>query len=180
MPAGIGLAFVLVTTSVFGYILPVPKTITVTPPTGTFNCNQSYTVRAQVLDQDGKPIKHLAVTWSFASSPSTHDTIHPSSSKTNKNGVAKTSIKFACTLGDRVIKATTDGISGFAMVHVKLRGFHQQVLGITGVPGGTLPNTSTLAADASTDGPPSPAVPVIVALLAASAIIVRRLAFARR
>ena len=181
LPAGIGLAFLL-TTSVFGYIHPVPKTITVTPPFGTFNCNQSYTVRAQVLDQDGKPIKHLAVTWSFASSPSSHDRIHPSTSKTNKHGVASTSIRFACTLGDRVIKATTDGISGSAVVHVRLRGSGQHVLGITGTPGGTptLPNTSTLPADASTDGTLSPAVPVIVALMAALAMIVRRLTLIRR
>ena len=180
LPAGIGLAFLL-TTSVFGYHRQVPKTITVTPPFGTFNCNQSYNVTAIVLDQHGKPIKNLTVRFSFAHTPSSHDRIQPSTDKTNKHGLAVTSIKFACTRGDRVIKATTDGISGFAVVHVRV-GSGQHVLGITGTPGGstTLPNTSTLPADAPTDGPPSPAVPVLVALLVASAIVVRRLTLARR
>jgi hypothetical protein len=183
LPAGIGLAF-LMTTSVFGYVRHVPKTITVSPSSGTFTCDQWYTVRAKVLDQDGKPIKNLTVRWSFAHTPSSDDRIQPSTSKTNKHGVAVTSIKFACKLGERVIKATTDGISGFALVHVRLRGFDQHVLGITGTPGGTggtLPNTSTSAAiDPPAADQPIPVVPAIIALLAALAIVVRRLTLARR
>jgi hypothetical protein len=176
--AGIGLAFAMAT-SVFGYVTQVPHSITVSPSSPTFTCGSSHVVRAQVLDPDGLPIKQLTVKWSFGQSPSSHDKIRPATSKTNAHGVATTRVTLACVLGDRVIRSTVNGITGSAVVHVT--GDDQHVLGTTGTPGGgTLPNTSTLAADASTDGPPSPAAPVIVALLAASAIIVRRLAFARR
>jgi hypothetical protein len=177
--AGIGLAFAMAT-SVFGYVTQVPHSITVSPSSSTMTCGRSYVVRAQVLDLDGLPIKQLTVTWSFGQSPSSLDRIKPATSKTNANGVATTRVKLACVLGDRVIRSTVGGITGSAVVHVNIPE-GQGVLGTTGTPGGgTLPNTSTLAADTSTDGLPNPAVPAIVVLLATWAIFVRRFAFARR
>ena len=176
--AGIGLAFATAT-SVFGYTTQVPHTITVTPSLGTFTCGVFHIVRATVLDQDGKPIKGLTVTWSFASSPSANDKIKKTTSKTNTHGVAATRVKLACVLGDRVIMATTDGISGTAVVHVK--GDEQHVLGTTGTPGTPgLPNTSTSPSGTPSDGPLAPAIPAVLTFVATLAILVRRFAFTRR
>lgn len=178
--AGTGLALAMAT-STFAYVTQVVHTITVSPSIDTFTCAHFHVVRAQVLDLDGLPIKHLAVTWSFGHSTSTLDTIQKTTTKTNSHGVATTRVKLGCVLGDRQINATADGITSSAVVHVKLPD-NQQVKGITGTPGGTpgLPNTSTLAADASIKDLPSPAVPAIVVLLAALALILRRFALARR
>ncbi len=102
-----------------------------------------------MLDQDGKPIKGVTVTWSFATSPSNADRILQATSKTNKDGVARTMVKLACVAGDRVIKATAGNISGTAVIHVNLGhpGKPQgAVLGLTSV---RLPDTSLVVVDAS-------------------------------
>jgi hypothetical protein len=109
------------TSSTFAYAGQVPTTITVTPSKLTLKCDKWYSVRATVLDQNGNPIKGLRVTWSFASSPSSKDKFDDTSTKTNSHGVAKTKVKLACKPGQRVLKATADGISGTAAVQVKLR-----------------------------------------------------------
>jgi hypothetical protein len=98
----------------------VPTLITVTPSSLTFLCGHPEAVDATVLDQDGLPIKQATVTWSFTSSPSDQDRILQATSKTNKDGVAKTMVKLACVAGDRSITATTGGISGSAVIHVDL------------------------------------------------------------
>ena len=119
--AGIGLVFAM-TSSVFAYHGQVPTTIVVTPSKGTFKCDQWYTVRATVLDQNANPIKGLKIKWSIDPSVSSHDKIDPKTSKTNRHGVAKTRVKLSCKKpDDRFIKATADGISISAVVHVKLR-----------------------------------------------------------
>ncbi len=202
--AGIGILFAM-TTSVFAYGPQVPTIITVSPSSGTLKCDRWYIVRATVLDQDGKPIKHLTVTWSLTSSPSSNDQIKPAASKTNGRGVAKVLANLACVAGDRVITATTDGISGSAVLHVDVTrhgndedGSNNSVAAGTAVSAGTratlgqaagavlgisahsLPSTSTLAADASLDSLPLPAIPAAVALLAAVGFILRRFALSRR
>ena len=108
------------TTSVMAYGPQVPTLITVTPSSMTFLCGHPEAVEATVLDQDGKPIKQVTVAWSFTSSPSTQDRFLQTTSKTNKDGVAKSMVKLACVAGDRVLTATAGGVSGSAVVHVDL------------------------------------------------------------
>ncbi len=194
--AGIGLALAL-TSSVSAYVGQVPTTITLTPFRGIVPCGHYYSVVATVLDQNGKPIKHLTVNFAITSSPSSHDKLKPVWDKTNKHGQAKVFIKYACVIGNRVITATADGISASTVVYVKLRPHHHHhdedsdhhngdgdkklsagaVLGIDAV---SLPNTSTLPAVASTDTTPAPVVPALLAFLVAAAIVLRRLALSRR
>jgi hypothetical protein len=107
-------------TSVAAYGPQVPTLITVTPSSLTFLCGHPEAVEATVLDQDGLPIKQATVTWSFTSSPSSNDRYLQGTSKTNKDGVARSMVKLACVAGDRVLTATTGGISGSAVVHVDL------------------------------------------------------------
>ena len=107
-------------TSVAAYGPQVPTLITVTPSSLTFLCGHPEAVEATVLDQDGLPIKQATVTWSFTSSPSSNDRFLQGTSKTNKDGVARSMVKLACVAGDRVLTATTGGISGSAVVHVDL------------------------------------------------------------
>jgi hypothetical protein len=141
-------------------------------------------VTATVLDQDGLPIKGVAVTWSFSSSPSSDDRILKKTSKTNTAGVAKTLVKLACVAGDRVIRATAGGVSGSATVHV--------VLGKPGKPKGavlgntatrsfgdaTLPNTTTASGvpggDASALFAPSALIVMLLILAFAGTFLLRR------
>jgi Bacterial Ig-like domain (group 1) len=106
--------------SVMAYGPQVPTLVTVTPSSLTFLCGHPEAVDATVLDQDGLPIKGAIVSWSFTSSPSSQDRFLQATSKTNKDGVAKTMVKLACVAGDRSITATTGGVSGSAVVHVDL------------------------------------------------------------
>ena len=76
----------LVSTSVFAYVTQVPTLVTVTPSSETMRCGHPTVVEATVLDQAGKPIKHLAVTWAFTSSPSSGDQIKIVSKQTNGRG----------------------------------------------------------------------------------------------
>jgi hypothetical protein len=106
--------------SVMAYGPQVPTLVTVTPSSLTFLCGHPEAVEATVLDQDGLPIKGVIVSWSFTSSPSGQDRFLQTTSKTNKDGVAKSMVKLACVAGDRSITATTGGVSGSAVVHVDL------------------------------------------------------------
>jgi hypothetical protein len=107
-------------TPVMAYGPQVPTLVTVTPSSLTFLCGRPEAVEATVLDQDGLPIKQVTVAWSFTSSPSSQDRFLQSTSKTDKDGVATSMVKLACVAGDRVLTATTGGISGSAVVHVDL------------------------------------------------------------
>lgn len=106
--------------SVMAYGPQVPTLVTVTPSSLTLLCGHPEAVEATVLDQDGLPIKGAIVSWSFTSSPSSQDRFLQTTSKTNKDGVAKSMAKLACVAGDRAITATTGGVSGSAVVHVDL------------------------------------------------------------
>jgi hypothetical protein len=195
--AGIGLALAL-TSSVSAYVGQVPTFITLNPFRATVPCGHYYSVVATVLDQNGKPIKHLTVNFAITSSPSSHDKLKPTTKQTNKHGQAKVFIKYACKVGNRTITATVDGLSASTVVYVKLRSHHHHdddedndhhdgdsdkklsagaVLGIDAV---SLPNTSTSPAVASTASTPAPTIPAVIALLAAVAIILRRFALSRR
>ena len=184
--AAVGLAFAL-TSSVFATSGPGVGSVTVSPSQRTFDCDHWYLVWATVLDEHGNPIKNVTVTWSIASSPSGFDSINPSTSKTNVHGVAFAWVKLTCKPGDRVIRATAGGIRGTAVVHVYCPS-HQIPHLIGHVTGGaaiginaeSLPNTSTLPTDASTDGPSAPAIPAVIAILVAAAIILRRFALTLR
>jgi Big-like domain-containing protein len=181
---GIGLLFAA-TMTVAAYGPQVPSTITVSPPSETLRCDRSYPVRATVLDQDGAPIKRLTVTWSFTSSPSSEDEIKVTSSKTNGQGVATAIVKLACVPGDRTITATTDGISGSAVVHVDLAhggagnragGVLLAAGGVEGVGADSDSNISTTPSD----GHEAPMILVMIAVVAAVAISLRVLALRRR
>jgi len=117
--AAIACMFALAT-SALAYGPQVPTLVTVTPSSLTFLCGHPEAVEATVLDQDGLPIKQAIVAWSFSSSPSSQDRFLQATSKTNKDGVAKSMVKLACVAGDRSLTATTGGISGSAVVHVDL------------------------------------------------------------
>ena len=194
--AGIALALAL-TSSVSAYVGQVPTTITLTPFRGTVPCHHYYSVVATVLDQNGKPIKHLTVDFAITSSPSTHDKLKPTSDDTNKHGKAKVFIKYACTIGNRVITATVDGISASAVVYVKLRPKHhhddddkdhhdgdKKLSAAAFIDAVSLPSTSTLPGVAltssTTSSPIAPIIPAVIAFLAAAAIIVRRVVLSRR
>jgi hypothetical protein len=188
---GIGL-LLMATTTVSAYGPQVPSTITITPSSGTLRCDRSYPVRATVLDQDGAPIKRLTVAWSFTSSPSSEDEIKVTSSTTNGQGVAIAIVKLACVPGDRTITATTDGISGSAVVHVDLaRGGAgvraRGVLLAAGEVGPAAGGVEGIAVDSQTristtpsDGLEVPTILVMIAVVAAVAITFRVLALRRR
>ena len=138
---------VAMASSVAAYGPQVPTLVTVTPSSLTFLCGHPEAVEATVLDQDGLPIKQATVAWSFSSSPSSGDRILQSTSKTNKDGVARTMVKLACVAGDRVITASTGGISGSAVVHVDL-----------GHPGQGVDKQANAGGAATVGGAPKPGV----------------------
>lgn len=196
-------AFMLaMATSVAAYGPQVPTLITVTPSSLTFLCGHPEAVEATVLDQDGLPIKQATVAWSFTSSPSSGDRILQGTSKTNKHGVARTMVKLACVDGDRVITASTGGVSGSAVVHVDLghpgQGVNKQALSGAAVTSGGGPKSGVGPTVPKAPGS-QPTSPVIESDLAAAIgsepgrlglallfvaiaalIVVRRLALPRR
>lgn len=112
----------------FAYLGQVPNQITVAGPAGTLVCNTALTLEATVLDAGGNPVDNQAVVWSFGAGQVTGDQIVTSSTITNASGVATTTVKLACVVGNRTIVATDAPASG------------QIVLGITAT---GLPPTST-------------------------------------
>lgn len=162
----------------------VPYTITVSPASSTITCERPTAVFATVLDIDGLPIKDVIVTWSFSVSPSSDDRFLQPTSKTNKDGVARTNVKLACVAGDRTITASVGDVHGSAVVQVDLDRPGRPaggVLGSTGRPQlGTirLPATETVAVEAQPVGglpvPAIPAIPLALAMLIGSAVVLRR------
>lgn len=150
-------AFALVgATTAFGYAGEVAAAVTVGGPGGTLECGVPVTVTATIVDKDGKPISGQPVDWTFASSPSSADEINSTPTTTDANGVATTTVTFACVSGNREIRATADGVAGEA------------VLGVTAV---GLPRADTLP-DAA---PPLDIILAALALLVGGGIVVRRL-----
>lgn len=191
--AGIGLALAM-TASAFAVSGSGHGSITVTPSRSTFTCGHTYWVRATVLDQFGNPLKGKRVHWDFKRTPSRRDTIDPRISKTNSAGVARTKVKFACVRGDRKIRARWNGLTGTAVIHVRIPRHHSTststsvtgaVLGVTSISDpGSLPSTSTVApaasTEATTNGSPVPVIPALLAVLLGMLIFLRRLALSRR
>lgn len=148
-----------------GYAGEVAGSVEIT--VGSIKCNQPITVTAAVLDNNGKVISGQSVAWAFTSTPSTGDTISPSSSTTDINGVATTVVTLACIPGNRQLRATADQVNGMAVLGL--------VLGTTG-----LPNTTT----APPSVPPEPGLlPVLLAILVVlvgAGVTARRLVPTRR
>lgn len=177
VPAGIGLALSM-TAYAFAYGPQVPHTITVTPSSATILCEHPDAVFATVLDQDALPIKGVIVTWSFTVSPSSGDRILQATSKTNKDGVARTMVKTTCAAGDRTITATAGGISGSAVVHVDVNRPGKGQTGAQGAAARPLGNallaTMPLTAETSPAGLPTAVALITLALLGAATLLVRR------
>ena len=118
----------------FGYAGQVAQQVTVAGPAGTLSCNTALTVTATVLDAGGKPVDNRAVAWTFGAGKVTGDQIVTASTTTNALGVTSTTVKLACTVGNRTIVATATPASG------------QLVLGIAAT---GLPPTSTIPPDST-------------------------------
>ena len=182
--AGIGLALAI-NAPAFAYVHQVTKFVIVSPDHSTMTCGIYYRVKATVLDKKGHGIKGVTVKWSFKRSPSNNDKFQYVATTTNKHGWTYNRVKLACRAGSRTIRAKVGvgkkAVSGLAVVHVRIP--HKSssatgsVLGITSL---SLPSTSTLPRDASTDGLPTPAIPAMIAVLAAAGLILRRFALTRR
>jgi hypothetical protein len=112
----------------FGYAGQVANQVTVAGPAGILVCNTALTVTATVLDAGGIPVDNREVVWSFGAGQVTGDQIITVSTMTNALGVATTTVKLACVVGNRTIVATAAPAAG------------QIVLGITAT---GLPPTST-------------------------------------
>ena len=112
----------------FAYEGQIPQQVTVAGPAGVLACNTALTVKATVLDANGNPVDNQAVVWTFGAGQVTGDQIVTASTMTDAAGVATTTVKLACTVGNRTIVATDGPASG------------QVVLGITAA---GLPPTST-------------------------------------
>ena len=172
--AGTGLALSLATQAL-AYGPQVPHTITVTPAQPTFVCEHPTAVTATVLDQDGKPIKAITVTWSLTTSPSRDDRILQKTSKTDKHGVAKTMLKLACVAGDRVITASAGGVHGTAVIHVQISKHDGKpraaVLGVSSV---RMVDSTPTAASTVPLGVPATAWAAAIALILGAGFILRR------
>ena len=132
----------VVAPAVMGYAGQVANQITVAGPAGTLVCNTNLTVTATVLDAGGNPVDNRAVVWTFGAGKVTGDQIVTASTTTNAMGVATTTVKLACVVGNRTVIATSAPSTG------------QVVLGITAT---GLPPTGTT--------PPTPMWPYALAIL---------------
>ena len=132
----------VVAPAVMGYAGQVANQITVAGPSGTLVCNTNLTVTATVLDAGGNPVDNRAVVWTFGAGKVTGDQIVTASTTTNATGVATTTVKLACVVGNRTVIATSAPSTG------------QVVLGITAT---GLPPTGTT--------PPTPMWPYALAIL---------------
>jgi hypothetical protein len=129
---------------------------------GDVTCKQPISVTATVLDQEGRVIAGQEVAWAFTATPSSADTIIPSSSTTNVNGVATTTVTLACVPGNRHLRATADQVSGTAVFGLT----EGQVLGVTG-----LPNTTTARPSVTSESGSMPVLLAATALLLALVLV---------
>ena len=174
LPAGIALALAM-TAYAFAYGPQVPHTVTVAPSSATILCGHPDAVFATVLDQDGLPIKGEIVAWSFTVSTSSGDRFLQATSKTNKNGVARTNVKIACVAGDRTITATAREVSGSAVVHVDLnRPGNAKGAGAKALGNAALAGLTTTAGQASPGGQATALFLIGLALMGAATLAVRR------
>jgi hypothetical protein len=153
------------TTTALAYAGQVPGTVSISGPASTLSCGLPTSVSATVVDASSNPIAGQAVHWSFGSSPSTADTVSPTQTTTNADGVATSTVTLACVAGDRTVIATADAIIGAA------------VLGVTM---GGLPRTSTESVPGPVGNLPILTMFAALAVLVGGGGIVRRLAFSPR
>jgi hypothetical protein len=157
---------VLAAGTAIGYSGEVAQSVTVSRPSGTLKCGVNITVSATVQDAQGKAIEGQPVAWSWVSRVTSADKINDTSSTTNANGVAKTTVKLACVPGSRVLRATADSVQGRSTLNVTAAG---------------LPRTSTLAMGMPAPAGQSPLGTLFAVLaLAAGGGLVLRGALARR
>jgi hypothetical protein len=98
-----------------------PVNLTVSGPTGTVVCGQTYTFTAMAADNFGTPFGATAVTWSEVNAPDgTSDTISPVDTVTDVNGVATTQITFNGPSGTRSVRAFAPTLTAFAQVLVSV------------------------------------------------------------
>jgi hypothetical protein len=99
------------------YVGQVASNVTVTGPTGTIQCGQANQFQATVFESNGTRVGQHPVTWSIVSGPvGANDTVNPSSTTTNNNGVASTSVTFGGPAGPRTLRATSDNAFGQIVV----------------------------------------------------------------
>lgn len=158
-----GMALALFTASAVGaYEGEVAATIVGTGPSGPQTCETAVTVTATVQDTTGKLIEGQPVNWVFDSGNIAGDSIADATTITDVNGVATTTVQFACTPRSVTLSVTADAASGTFVVEVG---------GETSAPVATAPPAETPAATTDTSAPPptqdgSIPVVLIVALLA--------------
>lgn len=163
--AGTALALAMTATA-FGYHGAKEDTVTVAGPSGTLTCNTALTVRATFIRAaDGNPLIGESVDWTFSVTPSSADRINTTPTITNSSGVATTTVTLACVAGNRTLTATSGEASGGAVLSITSAG---------------LPRTSTLPGSGPAGELPLGMIFALLAVLAGSAIIVRRVASSPR
>ena len=102
-----------------GYAGEIAHSVTVSGPTGSLMCQQTYELQATVVDNLGKKISEQPVVWTIFSFPvGATDTLSPPTSNTDVNGVARTSITFGAVSGTRFVRATADSAFGQIVLNV--------------------------------------------------------------
>lgn len=106
----------------FSYAGQVVDHLTVAGPAGTLHCNTNLTVTATVLDASGVAVDGRTVTWAITAGQKTGDQILTVSTTTNAAGVATTTVKLACVVGNRTVTATADPASASVVLGIVLAG----------------------------------------------------------
>jgi hypothetical protein len=100
----------------------ITQQVTVAGPAGTLACNTALTVTATVLDASGNPVDNRAVVWTFSAGQVTGDQIVTPSTVTNASGVTTTTVKLACTVGNRTVVALVAPAFGEAVLGITATG----------------------------------------------------------
>ena len=150
--------------TVFGYAGQVAAQVSVAGPTGNIVCNTPVTVSATVLDVNGKPFDATTVTWSFKSGEQAGDKVSPTTSTTNADGVATTTVTLACVVGSRTLDATAGTVVASAVLGITSHG---------------LPNTATTPVSAPAGTPAWELALAAFAVLAGLAMVARQAAVRR-
>jgi Bacterial Ig-like domain (group 1) len=149
----------------FGYQSQVKGSVTVA---GKVTCDAPFTLTATFVDANGQPVAGQSVDWSFLAG-SASDKINKTPTVTDAKGVATTTVR----LGPVTIARTVQAIAGTIKATA--------VLNASCGSGGVLPNTSTLPAEAPSQGTPFAALAVAgLALAFVGSLDIRRVASADR
>jgi len=79
-------------------------------------CGDAFTVESTFLDLEGLPVGGLSVKWSFLTSQSPDDAINDTTTVTDADGVATTTVTLAAVPGDRTIGVTSDDVTASMVV----------------------------------------------------------------